>query len=294
MHTLCLRSQFTIFLEKNNKNLTQRNQCGILHEAGANFEPLNCRQNMNQAQSRSLRNASQAAADQCVQTAFAVLVPWARTWFGLTQKWQPNLRTFWDPKINKSQGGWFGVRNHKGHRNHILAISINLCHHHYPEGEFWEYSHYAQSPVIGKFWGCWRKHLWALVSHELAHAVEFATNQSELVKYNQCSAQWTKLPMGNHGLRFQWVYGQFRSEWINGDQWAKHQLNESISTVCELVEPMPNSLPARIRVFVGKWDDGKFAAGRFETVNQFPGGFQVKTANGIRNLLVEPNNWVAV
>jgi hypothetical protein len=248
---------------------------------------------------RALRPmAPQNAAQREIEAAFAAITPWAREHFGLSEDWQPNLRTFWDPKINVSKGGWFAVPNRVNRtRTQVLAISINGCHHKFPMGDFWEYPHYVTDPEIGTFFDCWQRQLWAVVAHELAHAVEFADVELKMIDHRNPEARnrnthWLMMKRGDHADRFQWIYRELRRAWINNGAWRKA---EEPPMAARTHEPAwIKEAPPVIRVFVGSWASGGFASGRFETVGAFTGGFRVKTSQGTRDLMVEAPNWVTV
>jgi len=236
------------------------------------------------------------AAQQEIEAAFAAIAPWAREHFGLSERWQPHLRTFCDRRINVSKGGWFTVPNPVNRtRSQVLAIAINICHHTFPTGLFWEYPHYANDPEIGSFVDCWQRQLWALVAHELAHAVEFADVDLKMISDTReaCGGkhQWLMMKRDEHGDRFQWIYRKLRRAWINNGAWrSKTQPSVAAHEVDSCLKP----LPAVIRVFSGSWVSGGFASGKFETAGAFAGGFRVKTPQGTRDLMVEAPNWVAV
>jgi hypothetical protein len=239
--------------------------------------------------------ASQRGAAEVVEQAFATMVPWAREQFGLSAKWQPTLRTFWDPRIRKSLGGWFEVKSHGKRVDALLAVSINLTHHIYPFGTFNEYAHYADDPVIGSFQGTWQQQLWALVAHELAHVVEFATCGTGLVdNHNQ---EWLFMQAREHRSRFQWIYAAFRRQWINREFWnpANAQAGSIAKELPALpVEAAPQRTIGTIRVFHGTWATGGVASGKFEAVARHSDGFDVKCSTGTRRLLVAERDWVQV
>jgi len=246
--------------------------------------------------SSSQKLAPYKSAQREIESAFAAMTPWAREHFGLSHHWQPHLRIFCDPRIPVSKGGWFAVRS-PVNRTHsqVLAVSINVCHHTFPTGLFWEYPHYANDEEIGSFSDHWQRQLWALVAHELAHAVEYADVDLKMIsdtwEARSAKHQWRMMNRGDHSDRFQWIYRRLRRTWVNNGAWRG---KDELAVAAHEMESNTNALPTVIRVFAGLWATGGFASGKFETVGAFDGGFRVKTPQGVRDLMVQAPNWVAV
>jgi hypothetical protein len=87
-----------------------------------------------------------------------------------------------------------------------LTYKLKIQSYHYIRDEiiaYREYSSYNGHPVIGGFkTSNWRLSLDALISHEMAHVVDYGLKEENH-------------RAGGHGLVFQGIYGQFRQRFVN-------------------------------------------------------------------------------
>lgn len=165
-----------------------------------------------------------------VKEEVSTQVSFCKKKFKLPDDWSPSLKITFDKKKINSMGG----RNMLGKPFMILSVASFLQ----PVNGFLEYDRYTTNMLIGSFKSkSWQLCVRALISHELAHAVEF-TMPAVMAKvepdcpeqamfYNMSKEGW------DHGNLFRLIYKALRIEFVN----------EHVEQYCMGVKPQPVPKP---------------------------------------------------
>lgn len=151
-----------------------------------------------------------------------ILTEYAKTEFGLPEKWMPHVTIEFSNRLKRSWGG---------RKNFMPYIKIAAYRFTKKETDtFKEYDHIKTDPVIGSLDLChWTKVLACIVAHEIAHAVQHTATSAipsigrEMFHYGR-----TRNERVGHGANWQYIYRKFRENFVN---------NYNLSTISYKVNP---------------------------------------------------------
>lgn len=176
------------------------------------------------------QEVSRKIVKEFVQTELVKQVNFCRETFQLGTDWHPELRISFNKRKKNSRAG----RN--VHKKPFLELA--LAAYLQPVNGFLEYQDYTTNMLIGSF----KSHSWqlcvtALISHELAHAVQFTMPavMAEVQPESTEQAMYYVLGKkgGDHGDLFRLIYKTLRKEFVNAQ----------VEPYCLGVEPKPIPKP---------------------------------------------------
>jgi hypothetical protein len=155
---------------------------------------------------------TEKVVEEFVKHEIARQVNFCQTYFDLTKKWQPYMKLSFSAKNKASQAG----RNVLQKPFMVLELGDYLD----AVTGFIEYQDYADNAFIGAFKSeDWRVCVRALISHELAHCVQFTLPVSESTLRDATQAETAFHGLGvysnGHGEFFQKIYCVLRKEFVN-------------------------------------------------------------------------------
>ena len=147
-----------------------------------------------------------------VRQEIARQVKFCQTYFDLTDKWQPYVKLNFSARNKASEAG----RNVLQKPYMILELGDYLD----PVTGFLEYDEYAGNMLIGAFKSRdWQVCVRALISHELAHCVQFTLPISESTLRDTTQAETAFHGLGlfslDHGDFFKKIYRVLRKQFVN-------------------------------------------------------------------------------
>lgn len=145
--------------------------------------------------------------------------------FKLGDDWQPALKLSFDKSLKNSRGGRNVLR-----KPFIVLSLVGFLNE---INGFLEYDEYSANMLIGSFKSkSWQLCLTSLISHELAHAVQFTIpavmTNVEPVCQEQARFYALGKKGGNHGELFRLIYKTLRIAFVN----------DSVEQYCMGIEPL--------------------------------------------------------
>ena len=155
---------------------------------------------------------TQKIVEEFARQEIARQVKFCQTYFDLTDEWQPYVKLNFSARNKASEAG----RNVLQKPYMILELGDYL----FPLTGFREYDEYASNMFIGAFKSSdWQVCLRALISHELAHCVQFSLPVSESTLRDATQAEAAFHGLGvyslGHGAFFRKIYRVLRQEFVN-------------------------------------------------------------------------------
>lgn len=155
---------------------------------------------------------TQKIVEEFVKLEITNQVKFCQTYFDLTNAWQPYVKLSFSTRNKASQAG----RNVLQKPFMILELGEYLDE----ITGFTEYRDYADDVYIGAFKSTdWRACVRALISHELAHCVQFTLPVSESALRDNTQAEAAFHGLGvysnGHSEFFQKIYRVLRREFVN-------------------------------------------------------------------------------
>ena len=171
------------------------------------------------------QDVSRKIVKEFVKQELNTQVQYCKEQFKLPDDWYPELTVSFDQRKKNSRAG----RNI--HKKPFLSLAL----HSYlkPVNGFLEYEEYTNNMLIGSFTSSsWQLCLTALISHELAHAVQFTLPD---MKQEGEQAMFYVLGQrgGDHGDLFRLIYKTLRKQFVN----------TQVEPYCMGVEPKPIPKP---------------------------------------------------
>ena len=175
------------------------------------------------------QEVSRKIVKEFVKNELEKQVKFVRTTFFLGNDWSPELTVSFDQRKKNSRAGRRGTKPFME-----LALSSYLQ----TVNGFLEYEDYTTNMLIGSFKShSWQLCLTALISHELAHAVQFTMPavMTEVEPESEQQAMFYVLGKkgGDHGDLFRLIYKTLRKEFVN----------KQVEPYCLGVEPKPIQKP---------------------------------------------------
>jgi hypothetical protein len=158
-----------------------------------------------------LQEVSKKLIKEFVNTELHNQVQFCKNKFNLPDDWSPELTVSFDQRKKNSRAGRRGTKPFME-----LALSSYLQ----PVTGFLEYTDYTTNMLIGSFKSnSWQLCLTALISHELAHAVQFTMPavMTDVEPESEQQAMYYVLGKkgGDHGDLFRLIYKTLRKEFVN-------------------------------------------------------------------------------
>jgi hypothetical protein len=175
------------------------------------------------------QEVSRKIVKEFVQQELQTQVEFARKQFQLPADWSPELKISFDQRKKNSRAGRRGSKP---------FMELALASYLQPVNGFLEYEDYTTNMLIGSFKShSWKLCLTALISHELAHAVQF-TMPAALADAQPETGQQAMYYVlgkkgGDHGDLFRLIYKTLRKEFVNSQ----------VDPYCLGVEPKPIPKP---------------------------------------------------
>lgn len=176
------------------------------------------------------QEVSRKIIKEFVKNELAEQVTFCKERFNLPDDWAPELKISFDQRKKNSRAG----RNI--HRRPFMELALSSYLQ--PLNGFLEYEAYTGNMLIGSFTSkSWQLCVTALISHELAHAVQFTMPavMAEAPPESEEQAMYYVLGKrgGDHGDLFRLIYKTLRKQFVN----------DQVEPYCMGVEPKPIPKP---------------------------------------------------